>query len=418
MSPGPEQLARSYVAWLRRHARGVIAAHVAVLAIAGYLIAFHLPLFADFSYLLPKQAPAVKDLRRLESRVKATDTVLVVIQAPTPEVRAEVVRDMAAAIRTFPHELVDAVEEDDVEIRDYLRAHKFLFVPLRDLEKARDALAHRIERAKLEANPLYVDIDDHAADDAAAKRDLDALRKQRRDAEARLDHSNHVSGDGKIAMIEVRIAFPTTDAHRGGALIARLGEASTRLVAAHPGLTMGFTGGIITAVSEHTAIENGIVLSSIVTAVLVALVLALYFRSATLLVLLVGTIGIATAAAFGARGGHRRPPQRRDGVPRRDHRGQRDQLRHLADRAVPRRAPALEVDVALAGAIVGDAAADRDRLARRVDRVWLARRDQLQGLRRLRGDRCDRHARVLDRELRAVADAGARIRAEHADLPW
>ena len=52
--------------------------------------------------------------------------------------------------------------------------------------------------------------------------------------------------------------------------------------------------------SEHYAIFNGIVLSSIVTALLVALVLALYFRSATLLVLLVGTIAVATAAAFGA----------------------------------------------------------------------------------------------------------------------
>ncbi len=41
-------------------------------------------------------------------------------------------------------------------------------------------------------------------------------------------------------------------------------------------------------------------LSSIVTAVLCALVLALYFRSATLLILLVSTIGVATAAAFGA----------------------------------------------------------------------------------------------------------------------
>jgi len=40
-------------------------------------------------------------------------------------------------------------------------------------------------------------------------------------------------------------------------------------------------------------------LSSLVTTLLVALVLALYFRSATMLVLLVGTIGIATAASFG-----------------------------------------------------------------------------------------------------------------------
>ena len=300
MPESPDQLARRYVAWLRRRALAVIAVHVVVLGLAVYLIAFRLPLFADFSYLLPQDAPAVKDLRRLEARVKATDTVLVVIQAPSPKVRAAVVRDMAASIRAFPHELVDDVEEDDVEIRDFLRAHKFLFVPLHDLEKARDALGHRIERAKLEANPLYIDVDDHAADDAAAKRDLDELRTQRRDAEAKLARSSHVSPDGKIAMIEVRIAFRTTDAGRGIALIDRLSAIRDRLVPAYPGLTMGFTGGIITTVSEHTAIESGIVLSSIVTAVLVALVLALYFRSATLLVLLVGTIGVATGVAFGA----------------------------------------------------------------------------------------------------------------------
>ncbi len=162
MPESPVQIARRYVAWLQRHALAVIGAHVAVLGIALYLIAFRLPLYADFSYLLPQDAPAVKDLRRLEARVKATDTVLVVVRAPTAEARAAVVKEMAVAIRAFPHELVDDVEEDDVEIRDFLRAHKFLFVPLPDLVKARDALAHRIARAKLDANPLYIDVDDHA----------------------------------------------------------------------------------------------------------------------------------------------------------------------------------------------------------------------------------------------------------------
>jgi predicted RND superfamily exporter protein len=63
---------------------------------------------------------------------------------------------------------------------------------------------------------------------------------------------------------------------------------------------MGFTGGNITSLAEHDAIVHGMLLSSIVTALLVAVVLVLYFRSATLLVLLVVTIGIATAIAFGA----------------------------------------------------------------------------------------------------------------------
>jgi len=61
----PESLARRYVVWIRRHLIAVVGAHVVVLGLAVYLIAFKLPLFADFSYLLPQEAPAVKDLRRL-----------------------------------------------------------------------------------------------------------------------------------------------------------------------------------------------------------------------------------------------------------------------------------------------------------------------------------------------------------------
>jgi hypothetical protein len=296
----PEEQAGRYVAWIKRHVAAVIGAHLAVLALAGYLIAFHLPLFADFSYLLPQDAPAVTDLRRLESRIKATDTMLVVVQAPTSDDRAASVRELATAFRKFPKALVGDVEDDDVETRDFLRDNKYLFIPLADLQRARDALTKRIAAAKLAANPLYVDLDSDNADDKAAQKDLDDLRKQRKDAEAKLDKSSHVSADGKTAMIEVRIAFRTTDIDRGHELIARLDAARNAVVAAHPGVVIGFTGSIITAVSEHAAIFNGIVLSSVITTLLVALVLALYFRSARLLVLLVITIAIATAAAFGA----------------------------------------------------------------------------------------------------------------------
>ena len=48
-----------YVAWIRRNAAAIIAAYAVVLAGAIYLVAFRLPLYADFSYLLPQDVPAV-----------------------------------------------------------------------------------------------------------------------------------------------------------------------------------------------------------------------------------------------------------------------------------------------------------------------------------------------------------------------
>ena len=119
-------------------------------------------LFADFSYLLPQDAPAVRDLRRLEERLAAKDTVLVVVVAPDAATRAAAAAQVAASVRTIDHALVERVETDDKVTRDFLRAHRHLLVPLPDLIEARDALRERIKRAKLKANPLYIDLDDDA----------------------------------------------------------------------------------------------------------------------------------------------------------------------------------------------------------------------------------------------------------------
>jgi predicted RND superfamily exporter protein len=274
--------------------------HVLALVAAVYLIAYHLPLYADFSYLLPQDVPAVRDLRKLEARVKTTDVVLVVVAAPTPEERVEVARAMVDGLRTIPHDLILRVDADDTDTRAFLRAHRQLFVPLPDLERARDALRDRIASAKLRANPLYVDLDDHPDERAGKdKQKLDDLRAKRREAEARLDRPTNVSSDDRTELIQARTGFRETDASRGEELLAQLERVRLAALAGHPGCQIGFTGGVVTTLAEHSAISRGIVMSSVVTTALVALVLALYFRSATLLVMLVGTIGIATATAFG-----------------------------------------------------------------------------------------------------------------------
>ncbi|MGN6104796.1 MAG: efflux RND transporter permease subunit [Kofleriaceae bacterium] len=286
---------------MKQRALAIIAAHVLLVAGAIYLITHHLPLFADFSYLLPQDAASVKDLRRLEARVKAGDTVLVLVKAPTPELRAAAAQQMVDGIREIRAELVEQVEADDSELRTFLRPRRHLYVPLEDLTAARDALANRITQGKLKANPLYIDLDDEPdpAKEAADKRQLEDLRNKRREAEARLDRAGNISADGLVTSLQVRTPFRSTDAGRGRELIDALSAVRAKVAAAHPGVEIGFAGGVITAVAEHNAILNGMVLSSLITAGLVALVLLLYFRSATLLVLLFGMLVMSTAISFG-----------------------------------------------------------------------------------------------------------------------
>jgi hypothetical protein len=137
-------VADRYVAWLRRNASAIIAIHAVAFAAAIYLVAFRLPLYADFSYLLPQDVPAVRDLRRLESRVKSTDTVLAIVRAPTPAARAAAVQDLATGIGWIRPQLIERVDADDKDVREFLQAHRDVLVPLGDLERARDALREKL----------------------------------------------------------------------------------------------------------------------------------------------------------------------------------------------------------------------------------------------------------------------------------
>jgi predicted RND superfamily exporter protein len=294
----PEELARAYVAWVRRRVVPILIAHLLVTVGAVYLIAHQLPLYADFSYLLPQDGPAVRDLRRLEARLNAGDSVLVVLEAPTPDARAAAMTELAAGVAAIPTDLVSRVDGDDVELRAFVKAHRHLFIPLADLERASAALAERTKAAKLKANPLYIDLDSDPGG-AHDRAQLDDLRARRRDAEAKLDRPLNVSSDGKTATLQLLTAFRATDVDRGVALIGALDEIRTRVTAAHPGVAIGWAGPVVNSVAEHDGIFRGMILSSAITTLLVALVLALYFRSATLLCLLIGTLAIASVVAFG-----------------------------------------------------------------------------------------------------------------------
>lgn len=294
-------MARRYVGWLARRSLAVIWAHVVLVVGAVYLILNHLPLYADFSYLLPQDAESVKDLRKLERRVKAGDTVLVLVKAPTAQARASATAEMVAGVRKIRPELVEQVDADDSELRDFLRPRKHLFVPLADLQRAHEALERRIKDAKLKANPLYIELDDESSPAAtsADREQLEQLQQRRKEAEARLDRTGNISADGLVSSIQVRTPFRSTDAGKGQQLIDAMSTVRAAVARAHPGVEIGFAGGVITAVAEHNAISSGMVLSSVITALLVGLVLALYFRSATLLTLLLGMLIVSTALSFG-----------------------------------------------------------------------------------------------------------------------
>ena len=288
-----------YVRWLDRRAKRIFGASALVVAGALYLIAFHLPLYADFSYLLPRDAQAVRDLDRLEARRAAKDTMLMLVVAPDPATRAAAAQQALAGVRALPPDLVARVDADDADTRAFIGAHRDLYVPLPDLVAARDALGRAVHDAKLRANPLFVDLDDAPAAAPADAPQLADLRAKRHEAEARLARSANISADGKTQVLVISTAFRATDIVRDHQLQGQLDDLAGAVRAAHPGVAVGFTGGVTTSVAEQRALVRGVMLSSLITALLVALVLVLHLRNLRLLALVTANILAATLVAFG-----------------------------------------------------------------------------------------------------------------------
>lgn len=284
-----------YVAWLQRNTRSILVVSLVAVALSTYLAAAHLPLRADFAYLLPADAPSVRAMHALADRMPARDTTILLVTAPDPATRAAAGRDAIAGLSAVDRSLVERIETDDTATRALVRAHRHLYASLPDLVAVRDALAARIVAGKQRANPLFIDLDDPPPPDA-----LDELREKHRAAAAQLDAPDHVSADGLTQVIVIRMAFVATDVEKDHALGDQLDALIARTEAAHPGAKLGLAGGIPTTLAEQRALVKGVLLSTVITVVLVALVLFVHLRSTRLLILLTLNIAMATIIAFGA----------------------------------------------------------------------------------------------------------------------
>ena len=282
-----------YVRALERRSSIVFAIAALLAAASIYLAAFHLPVHADFADLLPADAPSVRAVNELASRMPAKDTMLMLIVAPDAPTRAASAQEAIIGMQTIGPELLQRVEASDDETRQFFRAHHFLYVPLAELTEARDALAGQIARA----TPLLMNLDEDAA--PAKKLALTSLQEKARAADEKLARSAYVSADGKTQVLILRTSFRATDVARDHLLQTRLDALAIKLRAAHPSIEIGFTGGVTAAVAEHAALLHGMLLSSLFVAVLVVLVLYLHLRSVRVLILLSANIFAATLIAFG-----------------------------------------------------------------------------------------------------------------------
>ena len=292
--PVPQHLAERLSAWLDRHRVGVLVASLVITLLGGFLVS-QMPIQASLTNLLPSSQRSVRDLQAIQHRARPFGTVTVLLESSDVKLRERAGDALAVRLATLRPDLVHQLSVDDAPLYRFLWEQRFMFATLDDLEAARDALKGRIERAKLEANPLFISLEESTESDRLDKLDADLTKLEQQ----ALRPQSRISKDGRMQLFHIQTTFPASDAKRARILLDAVEGAIANVKReTGPGVHYGLTGNITYAMHEHDSVLEGMTLAVIVTVLLVSIALLLYYKSTRVLLAILWALAVGVAATF------------------------------------------------------------------------------------------------------------------------
>jgi uncharacterized protein len=282
------------------------------LALAGGLLASRLEVRSSFAELLPADVPSVRLLHELVRRVGGDGTVLVMVEAidgPQDLPRAEAMaQKLAGDYLAYGPGDIRSVEWSMAPIQAWFADHWPMFVPLEDLEKARDTLREEKARAKQRILDLGLEEDepDVSALRVGAAGDLldpaKPLPRARVEAQfARYRDGFLVHPDGRSVTVVVRPTGTSLGVGEARALMDRMRATAdargAELTASH--LRVGFGGTFPAFLVEYESIIRDVGSTFLLVVAIVLGSLVLFFREGRSVTALGIPIFVAIAITFG-----------------------------------------------------------------------------------------------------------------------
>ena len=292
VTPSPRCMA--YARWIASQYRAILGISCILLLAAG-AVASRLPVYADFSYLLPPRAEAVQHLRALEKRAHVLGTLMLAVKSDDAAQREAVAQSVREQVAKLSDTLVSSVEVDRHIAHTFAWDNRWLFASTQDLAAARDALRGRMNDGFESHNPLTIDLDAAPAHDDASQSLIAKLKEAEK---AKSDPGEYVSPDGKLQLLIVHTPFSAGDIGKDTELIAAVEPILAAAMAEHPAVQVGMAGDVISSRAEQRSILFGMLTATALTIALVVAGLLAYYRSLAGVAALSWSLAVGTVATF------------------------------------------------------------------------------------------------------------------------
>jgi len=259
-----------------RHPIIVILLATLISAISGYF-ALQLKIDTDIANLLPESYESVQALKKLEKTVGGETALEVVIQSPDFEANkrmAQAIIDSSLGLydnRTDNYFFSRAEFKKETEV---LENNALYLATEKELETIQQYLKEEIEKAKLEANPFYIDLEEEGDEEDST--DISAFEQSYNEL---IPSEYPVSKDSSIVLVKLYPTGSKSDLQYLRDMFRRMDKLiqNLDLKSYHPQMQVEYGGRLTRHLSEFTSIIND-VLNSFTTGIgSVILLVMLYF---------------------------------------------------------------------------------------------------------------------------------------------
>lgn len=236
----------------------------------------------NFTGLLPDDARVVAELERAEKLAGGTVELIIAVAniAPGPDARLAFSQQLVSALRKEPW-----VYRADVEYPvAFFKSRRLWLLKHSELDKLASTVEKAAEALRLEANPLYVALDDTAAEA------LEEVRSQLRGSMHSEDwpklEQQIYTEDGRYLLLRVKPGGNAHHMQEGARLLARVQTLIDRLQPKQAGVAVRLTGSLPVNQEQHALMTRDLGLASLLALVGILLLLSLVTRrlSATLVI--------------------------------------------------------------------------------------------------------------------------------------
>jgi len=299
-------LLQRLVDWQLRRPVAALAVVAAVTVVFG-VFASRLTLRTRYDALLPDDSPSVQELRRLETRASAAQTVLVVLEGADREVLRSLGDGVVPALKALGHAEISSAEDGPHDIRAFIAPRLGLFVDRLELGRLDHDIEARLDYQVSRAIGTALDDDEPpppALEWSAIERRLrDSARSQGAgDAVDRFPDGYYERADGRALVVVARSPIAGGDLDRAGAAFAHVRAAVERVRASSPEyarVAVSYAGDLPTGLREYAVISHDLLSVGATGIALVLGAVVLYFLRARAVLVMAITIAVGLTWTFG-----------------------------------------------------------------------------------------------------------------------